>query len=144
MSEPKWPVGLEAQCEAISARKAQDAITQDLINSLVQRIARLSAELESANNRAYPHMCRDEHEEIGHSNSENERCPLCVALDENATLRATVNQLKKDYADLWNKQEDIGLAMASLLKFEQISLIARDVERRTAERTPADGREEKL
>lgn len=26
-------------------------------------------------------MCRDEHQEIGHSDSENERCPLCRAID---------------------------------------------------------------
>lgn len=28
----------------------------------------------------YPHMCRDGHVQIGHSDSENEMCPLCVAL----------------------------------------------------------------
>lgn len=28
----------------------------------------------------YPHMCRDDHAEIGHSDSEHERCPLCRAL----------------------------------------------------------------
>lgn len=31
--------------------------------------------------RQYPHMCRDEHQEIGHSDSEHERCPLCRAID---------------------------------------------------------------
>lgn len=30
---------------------------------------------------AYPHMCRDGHTEIGHSDSEHERCPLCRAQD---------------------------------------------------------------
>lgn len=30
----------------------------------------------------YPHMCRDEHQQIGHSDSEHERCPLCRANDE--------------------------------------------------------------
>ena len=25
----------------------------------------------------YPHMCRMDHEEIGHSDSNNERCPVC-------------------------------------------------------------------
>jgi hypothetical protein len=29
---------------------------------------------------SYPHMCRDEHVEIGHSDSEHEMCPLCRAL----------------------------------------------------------------
>lgn len=27
----------------------------------------------------YPHMCRDEHEEIGHRDGEHEMCPLCRA-----------------------------------------------------------------
>jgi len=27
----------------------------------------------------YPHMCRDDHVEIGHADSESEMCPLCVA-----------------------------------------------------------------
>lgn len=30
----------------------------------------------------YPHMCRDEHIEIGHSDSESELCPMCVVLAE--------------------------------------------------------------
>ena len=32
--------------------------------------------------RSYPHMCRDEHIEIGHADSgDHERCPLCRAND---------------------------------------------------------------
>lgn len=31
---------------------------------------------------SYPHMCRDQHIEIGHADSsDDERCPLCRALD---------------------------------------------------------------
>lgn len=37
----------------------------------------------------YPHMCRDEHVEIGHSDSEHEMCPLCLALSQLARLRWT-------------------------------------------------------
>lgn len=38
--------------------------------------------------RSYPHMCRMDHVEIGHSMSdEDERCPLCRALDEGGRLR---------------------------------------------------------
>lgn len=29
----------------------------------------------------YAHMCREDHVEIGHNDSENERCPLCRVLD---------------------------------------------------------------
>lgn len=31
---------------------------------------------------SYPHMCRDQHIQIGHNDSgDDERCPLCRALD---------------------------------------------------------------
>jgi hypothetical protein len=48
--------------------------------------------------RSYPHMCRDEHVEIGHSDSsDDERCPLCrvisalqSVLEENDEFRATL------------------------------------------------------
>lgn len=29
---------------------------------------------------SYPHMCRDDHIQIGHSDSEHEMCPLCRTL----------------------------------------------------------------
>ncbi len=29
----------------------------------------------------YAHMCRDGHQQIGHNDSEHERCPLCRATD---------------------------------------------------------------
>ena len=29
---------------------------------------------------SYPHMCRQDHIEIGHSDSEHEQCPLCRAI----------------------------------------------------------------
>lgn len=31
---------------------------------------------------SYPHMCRSDHEEIGHSDSEHEQCPMCRLLAE--------------------------------------------------------------
>lgn len=32
--------------------------------------------------RTYAHMCRDDHQEIGHNDSEHEQCPLCRAHGE--------------------------------------------------------------
>jgi len=34
---------------------------------------------------SYAHMCRDEHIEIGHNDSEHELCPLCRAINERDT-----------------------------------------------------------
>src|SRR5262245_7030366 len=36
---------------------------------------------------SYAHMCRDEHIETGHNDSEHEMCPLCRALAENEQVR---------------------------------------------------------
>jgi hypothetical protein len=40
-------------------------------------------------------MCRDEHEQIGHGNSENEMCPLCIALADLAKMKAVCDAAKK-------------------------------------------------
>jgi len=39
---------------------------------------------------SYPHMCRDGHVEIGHSDSEHEMCPMCRVLAARATPSAGV------------------------------------------------------
>lgn len=41
----------------------------------------------------YPHMCRDGHQQIGHSDSEHEQCPLCRALDAAKALRHTIDNM---------------------------------------------------
>lgn len=41
---------------------------------------------------AYPHMCRNEHQEIGHADSEHEMCPLCRA---NAATEAAQEALEQ-------------------------------------------------
>ena len=50
----------------------------------------------------YPHMCRMNHVEIGHADSEHERCPLCRVNDraweleqQNAELRAALEQVNR-------------------------------------------------
>lgn len=43
--------------------------------------------------KQYPHMCRDGHVEIGHADSENERCPLCRVLD-------AANEMEQALADI--------------------------------------------
>lgn len=43
----------------------------------------------SAKHTTYPHMCRDGHAEIGHSDNEHEMCPLCRAVaDRDELLKA--------------------------------------------------------
>lgn len=38
--------------------------------------------IKLAETRSYPHMCRMDHEEIGHRDSSEERCPMCRMRDE--------------------------------------------------------------
>ena len=42
--------------------------------------------------KSYPHMCRDEHVEIGHADNSGELCPLCRA---NGRIESLEIQLKK-------------------------------------------------
>ncbi len=41
----------------------------------------------------YPHMCRIDHVEIGHMDSENEQCPLCAALEQVKVAREALEQI---------------------------------------------------
>ena len=57
-------------------------------------ICKLETDLEEAEwerdrpqANSYPHMCRDGHERIGHSDSEHEMCPLCRARAERDEAR---------------------------------------------------------
>ena len=51
--------------------------------------------------KSYPHMCRMDHPEIGHSVSDNDdRCPLCRALDEIAALKTEVEHLRSVLSEI--------------------------------------------
>lgn len=43
---------------------------------------------------SYPHMCRMDHEEIGHRDSNNERCPLCRCIDERYAAICERNEVR--------------------------------------------------
>lgn len=67
-------------------------------------VRRLQAELKTAQDKYYPHMCRDEHVEIGHRDSDNELCPMCRVTYERDDLRAqlqTAEQREKEAAREW-------------------------------------------
>ena len=55
-------------------------------DQLAQENVRLKA-------NSYPHMCRDDHEQIGHSDSEQELCPFCKAQAKAARYKAAMEQL---------------------------------------------------
>lgn len=56
-------------------------------SQLVQRLNAIEREVQLINGALgmnyYPHMCRDGHQQIGHSDSENEMCPLCREIAKN-------------------------------------------------------------
>lgn len=60
----------------------------------------------------YPHMCRIDHQEIGHSDSDHEQCPLCRANDHIEELEAALEASEyfrdeegKELAELQRKHE---------------------------------------
>ena len=62
-------------------------------------------------------MCRDGHVQIGHSDSENEMCPLCVALAraEAAETERDTAKSESDLACEWVKQKNEQLQAATTL-----------------------------
>lgn len=46
--------------------------------------------------RRYAHMCRMDHEQIGHNDSEHEQCPLCRAQDERDALSTELAEAKAE------------------------------------------------
>ena len=66
----------------------------DCTHSRAEMLAAKDAEIERLKWNSYPHMCRDEHVQIGHSDSENERCPLCRANDAFDAQKALVQTLR--------------------------------------------------
>lgn len=44
---------------------------------------------------AYAHMCRMDHEEIGHNDSEHEDCPLCRMQNERDVLAERCEKLRE-------------------------------------------------
>ena len=52
---------------------------------------------------SYPHMCRDGHQEIGHSDpKDDERCPLCRAADDVRILLGQIDHLRDVNGDDFN------------------------------------------
>jgi hypothetical protein len=47
----------------------------------------------------YAHMCRDEHVQIGHNDSEHEMCPLCQAKAEVGRLHDLLREVRPYVVD---------------------------------------------
>lgn len=65
-------------------------VSHEYMRTFLSAIDARDAEIERMRSNSYPHMCRMDHERIGHRDSENERCPVCLRDDEIERLRAEV------------------------------------------------------
>lgn len=45
----------------------------------------------------YAHMCRSDHQQIGHNDSEHERCPLCRANDHVERLEEALRECAEPF-----------------------------------------------
>jgi len=90
--------------EAIESEfSIEPPIPKEITNLLHSRFTAL---VESERSRAragftYPHMCRDGHPEIGHSDNSSEMCPLCRA-------RADVAERDKLLAEVRRQADQLG------------------------------------
>ena len=80
---------LKAQVASLSARY------ETSLNEVADERFILREENAVLKVNSYPHMCRDGHETIGHSDGEHEMCPLCRALAEIERLKAPDAQKEK-------------------------------------------------
>lgn len=82
--------GRDIACAACEIRD----LMQD--NSVLSKqVADLQAQIAQAKRHSYAHMCRDEHEQIGHNDSEHELCPMCRMKNE---LEAQIKTLRAERA----------------------------------------------
>lgn len=72
-------------------------------------------ELRVKMRNCYPHMCRDDHQQIGHSDSESERCPLCRANDQIAALREQIAEMEGELAATIKAAQDANGRVEPLL-----------------------------
>jgi hypothetical protein len=94
MSERQGPVFIEEACgcrvdHGIPSRCEKHALPAPVV-----------AEVRRAPLEHYAHMCRDEHIQIGHNDSEHERCPLCRAKDELESLRGRLRRQEQQWREM--------------------------------------------
>ena len=96
---------LRAEVETLKARNAE---LETNVQSQWDFIAAKTAELERVRANSYPNMCRMDHAQIGHGDSEREQCPLCIVINERdvanervqeATARAEAAEAKVRYME---------------------------------------------
>lgn len=54
----------------------------------LESLTALRKQIAEMERKQYAHMCRDGHQQIGHNDSEHERCPLCRVMDERDEVTA--------------------------------------------------------
>lgn len=57
---------------------------------------------------SFSHWCRQDHEIIGHNDSEHERCPLCRCQDDRDALAAELAVTEKLYEEMVDAAYDRG------------------------------------
>lgn len=82
-------------------------------NQLASDYCDVLKDIERLKARAYPHMCQDEHIQIGHADSEHEMCPLCREIAKSEVLR---DELTASEADRDSAEED---CLALLSEFDE-------------------------
>ena len=65
-----------------------------MVKNLAADWLALHARVAALEANSYPHMCRDEHEQIGHRDSEHEMCPVCRALGRVTRLAEALRQVE--------------------------------------------------
>jgi hypothetical protein len=82
----------------------------------------------------YPHMCRDEHAEIGHADSSSEMCPLCREKARAHAAEAALSTLQaavRDYFETFDGERGDESQAAFLGAEERLRALVPDAEEGT-------------
>jgi len=89
MSDRDW----RAEIADIRRRHVSYSEASEIRDALIDALAARLQEVEGG--WRYPHMCRDEHKEIGHADSESEMCPVCTAIADRDAAREEAADLQQ-------------------------------------------------
>ena len=82
----------------VVVRSCEGGGPENICGTLAISVSKLAKERDAlaAKVQRMPHMCRDDHEEVWHAGSDDERCPICKVRDDQEKRIAELEAALKD------------------------------------------------
>lgn len=76
----------------------------------------------------FPHMCRDDHPDIGHDTDE-ERCPVCIERDRADAAEARVRELEQIHRDEMDLHDEMEAKLAAEVRQGEVYEVEGEIAR---------------